>query len=132
MYYLRTRPAADPIKFTLDKSKIKAKADAPTANQMTGNSPHKNAGKHMNGKMNGHHNENKEQLNGHSEINGVAATNGHDENQKPTMNGKTPLTTVDTNQENVDKEVANNADLIEQLKLACSRQNKEACMMCSS
>jgi hypothetical protein len=31
-----------------------------------------------------------------------------------------------------DKELGSNDDLIEQLKLACSLQNKENCMMCSS
>lgn len=65
MYYLRTRPAADPIKFSIDKTKLKTKGS------------------------------NKENYDSETSLNG---------NEKE----------------------------IEDLRLACSLQNKEACMMCSS
>jgi ribonucleoside-diphosphate reductase subunit M1 len=80
MYYLRTRPAADPIKFSIDKTKLK-----------------------MNTKI-----ENKENFD-----NDVLApiTNG---NGKSNGNG------------------VNEKELIEEMRLACSIQNKDACLMCSS
>jgi ribonucleoside-diphosphate reductase subunit M1 len=79
MYYLRTRPAADPIKFSIDKTKLK---------------------------VSNKQNENKENYDAESTapvINGV--------------NGKVSET---------------EKELIEEMRLACSLQNKEACLMCSS
>ena len=78
MYYLRTKPAADPIKFSIDKSKLKVN------NQ----------------------NENKE--------------NCDNSNASPVITGKSA---------NLN---ASERELIEEMKLACSLQNKEACLMCSS
>ena len=92
LYYLRTRPAADPIKFTVDKTKLKSNKTNETEASITKN------------KMNG---DQKKLTNG----------NGYHEAQESAGN---------------EKELASNDDLIEQLKLACSLQNKEACMMCSS
>lgn len=112
---MRTRPAADPIKFTVDKTKLK------TTNHL------QNKSNDINTKTNGSANimsigqslENAKS-NGH--------TNGkHLDNEIEKTNGD-----EGSNKENVDKEMLSNADLIEQLKLACSLQNKEACLMCSS
>jgi ribonucleoside-diphosphate reductase alpha chain len=89
LYYLRTRPAADPIKFTVDKTKLKSAKTNQTEVATTT----------TNGKSNGEH------------------TNGN----KPEPNAT-----------QIDKEMTSNENLIEQLKLECSRQNKEACLMCSS
>lgn len=97
LYYLRTRPAADPIKFTVDKTKLKSSKTTETENgQVNGL---------MNGKMNG-------KMNGEAKMNG---TSEHVENIA-----------------SLDKETVSNDNLIEQLKLQCSLQNKDACMMCSS
>jgi len=94
LYYLRTRPAADPIKFTVDKTRLKSsKTNDVTTNGQTNGLP----------KVNGEH--------------------------------KTPNGNVETNTETtaaIDQEINDNESLIEQLKLACSKQNKEACLMCSS
>lgn len=95
LYYLRTRPAADPIKFTVDKTKLKAK-----------------------------------NLNAMDFKENVNAKNG--------MNGASPRKMIknevpdENNSNTVDKEISSNDDLIEQLKMACSLKNKEACLMCSS
>jgi len=89
LYYLRTRPAADPIKFTVDKTKLKSNKSNETESTIT----HKMKGERI--------------------TNG----NGYHEPQESSEN---------------DKELGSNDDLIEQLKLACSVQNKENCMMCSS
>jgi len=89
LYYLRTRPAADPIKFTVDKTKLKSNKSNETESTIT----HKMKGERF--------------------TNG----NGYHEPQESSEN---------------DKELGSNDDLIEQLKLACSLQNKENCMMCSS
>lgn len=122
LYYLRTRPAADPIKFTVDKTKLKAKTASPATNGHTN-------GKHSPKKTNGHANgvetiETTATMNGHT--NGY--TNGH-------TNGHAETNGVNGEQQNGHKEDTNsssNAELIEQLKLACSLKNKEACLMCSS
>jgi len=115
LYYLRTRPAADPIKFTVDKSKLKVNA----ANE---NNPS------LTPVVNGI----KKEFN---QING-AATNGTpliaNDNQVE-KNGKPEVTpNAATTAADLDKQLTSNADIIEQLKLACSRENKENCMMCSS
>jgi len=89
LYYLRTRPAADPIKFTVDKTKLKSNKSNETESTII----HKMKGERL--------------------TNG----NGYHEPQESSEN---------------DKELGSNDDLIEQLKLACSVQNKENCMMCSS
>lgn len=103
LYYLRTRPAADPIKFTVDKTKLKVIKDAKVSNNK----------------------ENSE----------VLKTNAGITNKK--VSGEIialkkeiimPLEAENLSE----KELTNNDDLIEQLKLACSLKNKEACMMCSS
>ena len=92
LYYLRTRPAADPIKFTVDKTKLKSTKDFKLAETVA---HEENGTRHVNGKQDNH-------------TNGTKETNG------------------------VEKDLTSNDDLIEQLKLACSLQNKDACMMCSS
>ena len=97
LYYLRTRPAADPIKFTVDKTKLRAK----NLNAM----------------------DSKENINGK----GNATTNGASprkmlKSEVPDENGSSVM----------DNEISSNDDLIEQLKMACSIANKEACLMCSS
>lgn len=92
LYYLRTRPAADPIKFTVDKTKLKSAKTNQTEVAATTTT--------TNGKSNGEH-----------------TTNGNK---------------LEANATHIDKEMTSNENLIEQLKLECSRQNKEACLMCSS
>jgi len=94
LYYLRTRPAADPIKFTVDKTKLKTTKSNEVNTQTNGQ------------KVNGEH----------------RAQNG---------NGFVEATNTEP-AATVDKEMTSNENLIEQLKLACSKQNKEACLMCSS
>ena len=114
LYYLRTRPAADPIKFTVDKTKLKQP----------------NTAKPFDNK------ENQKQ---------VLKTNA------PLTNG-TPLTEIKAEKKTLvettavinkqlaepvaaevnEKDLTNNDDLLEQLKMACSLANKEACTMCSS
>lgn len=101
LYYLRTRPAADPIKFTVDKTKLKSAKLNDVTN--SGTSP-----KITNG------------------LNGI-------ENKLPLTNGGVIKNGVkEESGKSIDKELESNTDLIESLKLACSRENKEACMMCSS
>ena len=105
LYYLRTRPAADPIKFTVDKTKLKSAKLNDVTN--SGTSP-----KITNG------------------LSGI-------ENKQPLTNGVngtqiTVKTVAKEETKSIDKELESNTDLIESLKLACSLQNKEACMMCSS
>jgi ribonucleoside-diphosphate reductase subunit M1 len=78
MYYLRTKPAADPIKFSIDKTKLKSLNKTPV--------------KSPNSKSN-------------------LAVNGAPE----------PAQEQPTEEE-----------LLEQMKLACSINNREACLMCSS
>ena len=105
LYYLRTRPAADPIKFTVDKTKLKANVAAkqPAAAETSAAAP-------------------------------VVESKAEDEAvvtpapiaEQLASSGTTNGTTE------IDKEIDSNASLIEQLKLQCSRQNKEACLMCSS
>jgi len=115
LYYLRTRPAADPIKFTVDKSKLKVNA----ANE---NNPS------LTPVVNGI----KKEFN---QINGAATNstpliandNQVEKNGKPEVTPNAATTAAD-----LDKQLTSNADIIEQLKLACSRENKENCMMCSS
>jgi len=103
LYYLRTRPAADPIKFTVDKTKLKsAKLNDVTNNGMSPKITNGPSGI-----------ENKQPGTITNGINGVK-NSSKDENKS------------------IDKELESNADLIESLKLACSRENKEACLMCSS
>lgn len=103
LYYLRTRPAADPIKFTVDKTKLKsAKLNDVTNNGMSPKITNGSSGI-----------ENKQPGTITNGINGVK-NSSKDENKS------------------IDKELESNADLIESLKLACSRENKEACLMCSS
>ena len=93
LYYLRTRPAADPIKFTVDKTKLKSSKPIEPAALTTLKTIE-------------------------SAISTTATTT------LPTA------PSVSTN--GVDKEIESNTSLIEQLKLVCSKQNKEACLMCSS
>ena len=99
LYYLRTRPAADPIKFTVDKTKLKSTKLNDVTNN--GTSPKIASG-----------------------LNGI-------ENKQPTLINGTKNGIKDE-KKSIDKELESNADLIESLKLACSRENKEACLMCSS
>lgn len=106
LYYLRTRPAADPIKFTVDKTKLKY------TNKSEQNSVL--AGKSIN---------NKEEQG--KQVNTTTPT------KKNLLNGKTGspakgavLKTSTTSNES-DEALNSNADLIEQLKMACSIKNKE-------
>jgi ribonucleoside-diphosphate reductase subunit M1 len=114
LYYLRTRPAADPIKFTVDKSKLKST----NTNEVSVNgTPVLNGttkeAKHLNGSTNGT----------------PVLTNGHStQNGKPELNGTNGIKDIN----DMDKQITSNTELIEQLKLACSRENKENCLMCSS
>lgn len=111
LYYLRTRPAADPIKFTVDKSKLKQ----------------------TNKTYNDKENFKKEVLKTNAPL-----TNGSTEMKKTfteTIVKKEPLTEPVKNEIKVEpseKDLTSNDDLIEQLKLACSLKNKDACTMCSS
>lgn len=136
LYYLRTRPAADPIKFTVDKSKLKAKTGTPVTNghQNGKHSPKKAAHQNgveliettaTNGYTNGHTNG---YTNGHTNGHTNGETNGHTNGE---MNGHTENGKTEVNGDSA-KEESSNSDLIEQLKLACSLKNKEACLMCSS
>lgn len=102
LYYLRTRPAADPIKFTVDKSKLKSTNTKEI-----------------------------EQQNGVTITNGT--TNGEAKVANGTTNGNhtTEIPAEESQNGDAKKEI-DNTDLIEQLKLACSLKNKEACLMCSS
>jgi len=124
LYYLRTRPAADPIKFTVDKSKLRAKVAAP-AQSPTTTANHQNGTKHSPSKKTATATvveiiENTAPVtNGYTNGNGLTNGNGHHEETNGVV-------------ENEKKEETSNADLIEQLKLACSLKNKEACLMCSS
>jgi hypothetical protein len=116
----------------VDKSKLKAKVngESPQLNGSNSKSPHKNQNKHMNGHATNGVEKHTKEMNGSNgiDINGVGAKmNGHGVDTNGSANEKQPE--EDTN---IDKEVNTNAELIEQLKLACSRQNKEACLMCSS
>lgn len=119
LYYLRTRPAADPIKFTVDKTKIKTKLNDVTNGNDVNGTPKLTNGTGQENKI----------ANGVANTTPTPLTNG--------INGKTPKNenenkpAVVTNG-SIDKQIESNTDLIEQLKLACSRQNKEACLMCSS
>lgn len=119
LYYLRTRPAADPIKFTVDKLKLKQAKDNKT------NYGKENVGKDVL-KTN------------------VSLTNATDikktmlETNVPlkkieVLKNDTNMSTPAANEDDVtDKDLTSNDDLIEQLKLACSLKNKEACTMCSA
>ena len=107
---MRTRPAADPIKFTVDKTKLKSTNTKEIDQKITNGT---------NGKVNG-----EAKVNG---TNGVH-TNGHN-GTNGTTNGKTEIP-VEEGQNGEAK--IDNTELIEQLKLACSLKNKEACLMCSS
>jgi ribonucleoside-diphosphate reductase subunit M1 len=111
LYYLRTKPAADPIKFTVDKTRLKSTNTAKTTGTPTATETNT-----------------KLKL---METPTPTAAN-------PITNG-TPITTTTTTTETttaatngVNKELNSNDYLVQQLKLACSLQNKEACMMCSS
>lgn len=101
LYYLRTRPAADPIKFTVDKTKLRStnnKENEPLSSKT---------------------------LNSKQSSENFKTKNG----EKPEEQMMTTAATTATTNGNKD---VDNADLIEQLKLACSLKNKEACLMCSS
>lgn len=118
LYYLRTRPAADPIKFTVDKSKLKQTRDA----------------KNFNDKENV---TTKEVLktstlytNGTSEIKKTIETVIPLKKTEPLKNETN--TEVATTEVVSEKDLTSNDDLIEQLKMACSFKNKDACTMCSS
>jgi len=121
LYYLRTRPAADPIKFTVDKSKLKVTKDAKLAAES------KSA--------------DKENVSSPDVLKtNQALTNGKImEGKKVSENlislkkeSVEPVKTETTEENLTEKELTSNDDLLEQLKMACSLKNKEACMMCSS
>ncbi len=121
LYYLRTRPAADPIKFTVDKSKLKVTKDAKLAAES------KSA--------------DKENVSSPDVLKtNQALTNGKNmEGKKVSENlislkkeSVEPVKTETTEENLTEKELTSNDDLLEQLKMACSLKNKEACMMCSS
>lgn len=107
LYYLRTLPAADPIKFTVDKTKLKAKKDEPlplvNSKATNGNgAPWDSKPPHP------------------KELQAVVNANGALTGSTNSINSETGSSIVD------------NDEFVEQLKLQCSLQNKEACMMCSS
>lgn len=115
LYYLRTRPAADPIKFTVDKTKLKQT----------------NANKTFNDKEN-----QKQVLKTNAPL-----TNGAPVADKLITDKKTLVETMavvnkvavtEPVAEVNEKDLTTNDDLMEQLKLACSLKNKDACTMCSS
>ncbi len=121
LYYLRTRPAADPIKFTVDKSKLKVTKDAKLAAES------KSA--------------DKENVSSPDVLKtNQALTNGKNMEGKKVSENLISLkkesveqVKTETTEENLtEKELTSNDDLLEQLKMACSLKNKEACMMCSS
>ena len=99
LYYLRTRPAADPIKFTVDKTKLKNNKTVDLKQQSPA-------------------------------VNGTSTAT----EEVVVKALKEDLTIIQTTTTSTvsDKELTSNADLIEQLKMACSLKNKEACTMCSS
>jgi hypothetical protein len=124
---LRTRPAADPIKFTVDKTKLKNTNATPL--------------KQQNGATTTAATSNVEAV----KATVFASTQivVDKENTAPGVvlaageNGVTTDAVELPNsgqQEGGLEEIDSNASLIEQLnsKLQCSRQNKEACLMCSS
>ncbi len=124
LYYLRTRPAADPIKFTVDKSKLKITKDAKIAadnkiadkENMAAIDVLKTNQALINGKIN---NESKRVL--------------PDSYMSLKKEPVEPVKTEEKTDENLTAtELTSNDDLLEQLKMACSLKNKEACMMCSS
>lgn len=114
LYYLRTKPAADPIKFTVDKTRLKNTNATKTTGTPTATE--------TNTKLK------------------LMETPTPTANNPNNMTNGTPITTTTTtteantttNTNGVSKELSSNDDLIQQLKLACSLKNKEACMMCSS
>lgn len=127
LYYLRTRPAADPIKFTVDKSKLKYTKDTKVnQNSMVTNKENVSSTAKDILKSN------------------AALTNGNSEMKKTevkvikkdmelTKPALTPSTEENENTENIEgKDLTSNDDLIAQLKMACSLKNKDACTMCSS
>lgn len=120
LYYLRTRPAADPIKFTVDKSKLKATKDAKVANEP------KTFNKENVLKTNG------VLTNGSTELKKSFGTEGSNVLKKEAELVKSVKDETVENEGVSEKDLTSNDDLIEQLKLACSLKNKEACMMCSS
>jgi ribonucleoside-diphosphate reductase subunit M1 len=108
LYYLRTRPAADPIKFTVDKSKLKQ----------------------TNKTFNDKENKGKDVLKTNAPL-----TNGTEQIKKMAEIVKKPMSEPlknETNVEPTEADLTSNDDLIEQLKMACSLKNKDACTMCSS
>lgn len=104
LYYLRTRPAADPIKFTVDKSKLKATRDLKIdkENVLKSSQPIINKAK-----------ETKKMIDTTSMLKKGSLENSTNNNEET-------------------KDLVNNEDLIEKLKMACSLKNKDACTMCSS
>jgi len=121
LYYLRTRPAADPIKFTVDKSKLKSTKDAKVSNKE--NVATKEVLK-TNGTL----------TNGTDQKKTIEATKT-DMIKKPIavpLKNETNTSTTTTENEVPAKDLTNNDDLIEQLKLQCSIKNKEDCLMCSA
>ncbi len=137
LYYLRTRPAADPIKFTVDKTKLKATTGV-SLKQQNGTTTN---GVEQNGNIAAMKANAQAVLNG--ALNGTVAGNAaaaaaavtelpvqvSEQNGEQPQNGQVVELSSSTD---LEKEIDSNASLIEQLKLQCSRQNKEACLMCSS
>jgi hypothetical protein len=94
-------PAADPIKFTVDKTKLKAKNS--NINETPGAAI--------------------KSVPLNKDIKAVKMLNGALAGSTSSINSESSSSTND---------VDGADDLLEQLKLQCSRENKEACMMCSS
>jgi ribonucleoside-diphosphate reductase subunit M1 len=118
LYYLRTRPAADPIKFTVDKTKLKASTNMPVKQAVANSTENTNvaalktaAQAVMNAAV--------------ANITTSVPVQVTQQNGEQPQNGQVVAS-------DLEKEIDSNASLIEQLKLQCSRQNKEACLMCSS
>ena len=130
LYYLRTRPAADPIKFTVDKSKLKVTKDAKMAAE------NKNADKE-NVSSADVLKTNQALINGKAVLEGKKVVSENlislkKESVEPVVKTEATPTTNTTEENLTEKELTSNDDLLEQLKMACSLKNKEACMMCSS
>ena len=117
MYYLRTRPAADPIKFTVDKTKLKNFGKSETNGVLTDKSINT---KPLNGEV--------KQTKTPTNTNALIAKTASPSKAVPVIE----TTTNGSSSEIPDDTLSSNADLIESLKMACSLKNKENCLMCSS
>lgn len=103
MYYLRTRPAANPIQFTVDKKRLAASR---ALNQTNGNTSMKS-------------------VNANSTMNQSMAENGElSEQANFSIDEETdPQPTVNSSVADLEQQMA---------AMVCSIDNKDACLMCGS